>query len=33
MELTKIVELQLRDLTILQRFLNGEDWQPDAFQT
>jgi len=31
MELTKIIELQLRDLTILQRFLNGEDWQPDTF--
>ncbi len=32
MELTKIIELQLRDLTILQRFLNGEDWQPDTYQ-
>jgi hypothetical protein len=32
MELTKIIEFQLRDLTILQRFLNGEDWQPDTYQ-
>lgn len=32
MELTKIIEFQLRDLTILKRFLNGEDWQPDTYQ-